>query len=174
MAERLVSSDNGGSEEREGHNSAKLGSTSVTNSQTRVSSNDSCSFTSKLKQLPVATVREKLSFPLKFERTAFCLDFASAGGSATSDCEPTSLRQFKLRTIGSPKKTSLGRSKVTVPPKKKFNSAEKVKSSPFSQAAYSQDEGGLSSLLSSGASEFTHQSPYKKGGDHRSKKYRVK
>ena len=67
-------------------------STTVTNSQTRLSSEDTNSFTSKLKQLPVATVREKLNFPLKFEKMEFCLDFLSARSSGTSDCEPTSLR----------------------------------------------------------------------------------
>ena len=57
---------------------------------TRSSIDETMSFTSKLKLLPVATVREKLNFPLKFEKQSFCLDFRSAGGSATSDCEPTS------------------------------------------------------------------------------------
>ena len=68
-----------------------LTSTTVTNSQER-SSMETMSFTSKLKMLPVATVREKLRFPLKFEKSAFCLDFASAGSSATSDSEPTYFR----------------------------------------------------------------------------------
>lgn len=51
-------------------------------------SDDAASFTR-----PLVSVREKLRFPLKFEKKSFCLDFTSTDGFAsTSDCEPTSLR----------------------------------------------------------------------------------
>ena len=32
-------------------------------------------FESKLNALPVATISEKLNFPLKFDKESFCLDF---------------------------------------------------------------------------------------------------
>ena len=81
------------------------------------------------------TVREKISFPLKFEKRAFCLDFTSMGGtsSATSDCEPTCLRQYRMNSQRIGPKMSLSASKTANAPrlfKKKFNSAEKVKNHP--------------------------------------------
>lgn len=91
---------------------------------------DSQSFTSKLKQLPVATVREKLSFPLQFEKKNFCLDFASGGGSATtSDCEPTSLKHYRTSLGGKTSKQFLLKSAYNPNNKKfkkKFSSAEKL------------------------------------------------
>ena len=84
-------------------------------------------------ELPfVQLARERLNFPLKFEKQAFCLDFRSSNGSSTSDCEPTSLRHFRLgiRTgLGnvSPKTTKSQFASL----KKKFSSAEKVKRNPF-------------------------------------------
>lgn len=97
---------------------------------TRSSLDDTVSFTSKLKLLPVATVREKLNFPLKFEKQSFCLDFRSAGGSATSDCEPTSLRQYRIGKREGPATASRASSiKAKIALKKKFSSAEKVKKS---------------------------------------------
>lgn len=80
----------------------------------------------------MATVREKLCFPLKFEKSAFCLDFASAGGSATSDSEPTSLCQYRLRKRGGASTSSPNGGKSFATLKKKFSSAEKVKKNPFS------------------------------------------
>ena len=75
-------------------------------------------FQARLERLPVATVSEKLRFPLKFEKESFCLDFQS-GGSTTSDCEPTSVKQIKVQ------KTRDLTSKLNL--KKKFNSAEKYR-----------------------------------------------
>lgn len=51
-------------------------------------------FKAGLKLLPVASVREKLEFPVKFDREKFCLEFSSE--SPSSDCEPTSVRLRKL------------------------------------------------------------------------------
>ena len=48
--------------------------------------------------LPIATISEKLKFPMKFERDAFCLDFSSANSPA-SDCETTGLRLSKIRKL---------------------------------------------------------------------------
>ena len=107
-------------------------STTVTNSLER-SSVGASSFKSKLKALPVATVREKLSFPMKFERSAFCLDFASASGSATSDSESASLDKFRIRRCnkGAPTTSPCRGSKNATMIKKKFSSAEKVKKNPL-------------------------------------------
>lgn len=78
-----------------------------------------------------------------------------------------------MLTNKSQKRTSLGRAKATTSLKKKFNSAEKVKSNPFRVAPYSQeDQGSLT------ASEYGQSNPFsfasKIGGDDRDKKYRVK
>ena len=125
----------------------------MTNSLER-SSGGASSFRSKLKALPVATVREKLSFPRKFERSAFCLDFASASGSATSDSESASLDKFRIRRCKGTTATSPCRgSKNSTMIKKKFSSAEKVKKNPFyslanrgiKNNALSRDSGELSS-----------------------------
>jgi len=51
-------------------------------------------FQAGLRQLPVATVTEKLHFPIKFEREKFCLEFSSE--SPSSDCE-ASIRRSKIR-----------------------------------------------------------------------------
>ena len=75
-------------------------------------------FSKQLSRLPIATVSEKLSFPLKFEKESFCLDFQS-GGSTTSDCEPTSVKQIKVQ------KSRNFAHKLNL--KKKFNSAEKYR-----------------------------------------------
>lgn len=116
-----------------------LASTTITNSHER-SSADTMSLTSKLRcsdrQLPpVAAIREKLSFPLKFEKKAFCLDFTSAGGSTTSDSEFQSVRQQHRRKRGDPttKTSSLSVLKAPGARKKRFSSAEKIKKDhPFS------------------------------------------
>ena len=107
-----------------------MASTSV--ATTHLSSFDDVrSFSSKLKQLPVATVREKLSFPLRFEKQNFCLDFASVGGSATSDNEPKPLS--KGRMWKNPTLSGHDISNQTIK-KKKFSSAEKANRRPFGQA----------------------------------------
>lgn len=106
-----------------------LASTTLTNNleTTTLSCQDEePALSSQLKSLPRAMLRKKLSFPLKFERNAFCLDFASAGGSATSDCEKTSLKLFRsdLKRKGKVyEKRSIQPSKKF---KKKFSSAEKL------------------------------------------------
>ena len=80
----------------------------------------------------MATVREKLNFPLKFEKSAFCLDFSSAGGSTTSDGEQTYLSKYRLKKRGGPSTSSPRGGKTFAMRKKKFSSAEKVKRNPFS------------------------------------------
>ena len=42
----------------------------------------------QLKQLPVATVFEKLNFPLKFERDKFVMDFSSGRSGSDPDTTP--------------------------------------------------------------------------------------
>ena len=110
-----------------------LASTTITNSHER-SSADTMSLTSKLiccerQNPPTAAKREKLSFPLKFEKKAFCLDFASASGSNTSDSELRSVRQQYKRKRSGPSTTtsSLIAHKASGTRKKRFSSAEKIK-----------------------------------------------
>ena len=50
-----------------------------------------------LKELPVATVFEKLNFPLKFEKDAFLLDFSSGSGISSSDPDIITKRSVNNR-----------------------------------------------------------------------------
>jgi len=83
-------------------------------------------------------VREKLRFPLNFEKKSFCLDFASVGGSSTSDCEPTSLSLYRQSARSKANFSASGKQKQAL--KKKFSSAEKVKRRPLRQALLSPSE----------------------------------
>lgn len=102
---------------------------------TDLPSSDTQSFTAKLR-LPVLTPKvqpAKLSFPLKFDRSSFCLDF-SQRTSATSDCERTTLREHRgLHKITMRSgKTSSDRPSTMKGPRlirKRFPSAEKTHSS---------------------------------------------
>jgi len=88
-------------------------STSV--ATTHLSSVDSSSC--NVKKTPI--VREKLRFPLKFDKQIFRLDFASVGGSVTSDGEANSLKKSRKRQ------------RPSQAIKKKFSSAEKVNRRPI-------------------------------------------
>ena len=59
-----------------------------------------CNFQFKkgLKALPVATVSEKLNFPMKFDRDAFCIDFSSIN-SPSSESELTSTKFKRCKRI---------------------------------------------------------------------------
>jgi len=61
----------------------------------------------KLRKLPACSITEKLNFPIKFDKDAFCLEFNSAK-STTSDCEPTSSILFKKLNISPATSSSAG------------------------------------------------------------------